>query len=330
MKRVNMSIAAVITALLTGCATNMVVPLQEHSAALGDSALAKQTLATSASCCAAFKNMSYAPLVEGETLLAIDGKQPTFQFDEGMSYFAAYRLPAHTGNLAINLASQVSKTVMVPKVILLDAAFNVTRVLGDAEFSYQPAHMLDNDRIEGRIVIDRTMANNPASETYMIIYAPADKFAGSTTILHPSKAFARAHGTVEPDIKDPVIPHSPWGLVQLKVNDMAKESSLVAVFKPEYADKVAMSQPATQQAIPVVTPTAVTARALAPAPTLTPTPTPMPTMLTETEAYYHSQIKKAVKAGDIAKGMALVNEAERAGSSTAKTVFIEAVKRSQK
>ncbi|MGL5596831.1 MAG: MalM family protein, partial [Aeromonas sp.] len=37
-----------------------------------------------------------------------------------------------------------------------------------------------------------------------------------------------------------------------------------------------------------------------------------------------------VKAGDIAKGMALVNEAERAGSSTAKTVFIEAVKRSQK
>ena len=81
MKRVKMSIAAVITALLTGCAGNMVVPLQEHGSILSDADQAKQALAKASSCCVAFKDFSYAPLPEGETLLAIDGKQPTFQFD---------------------------------------------------------------------------------------------------------------------------------------------------------------------------------------------------------------------------------------------------------
>ncbi|MEH8139321.1 MalM family protein [Aeromonas veronii] len=323
MKRVKMSIAAVITALLTGCAGNMVVPLQEHGSILSDADQAKQALAKASSCCVAFKDFSYAPLPEGETLLAIDGKQPTFQFDEGMSYFAAYRLPTNTGNLAISLASQVSKTVMVPKVIMLDAEFKVTRVLGESVFSYQPAHLLDNDRIEGRVFVDRSMPGNPASETYMIVYAPTDKLSGSTTILHPSKAFARANGTVEPDIKDPVIPHSPWGLVQIKVKDMARGSGLEAVFKPEYADKVAMSQ--GQQVAAIATTAAVTTTATAAV-----AAKPAPAMLSETETFYQSQIEKAVKAGDIDKAMKLVNEAERAGSTKAKSVFIDAVKRSQK
>lgn len=319
MKRVKMSIAAVITALLTGCAGNMVVPLQEHGSILSDADQAKQALAKASSCCVAFKDFSYTPLPEGETLLAIDGKQPAFQFDEGMSYFAAYRLPANTGNLAIKVASQVSKTVLVPKVIMLDSQFKVTRVLGESVFSYQPAHLLDNDRIEGKVFVDRSMPGNPAAETYMIIYAPASQLAGSTTILHPAKAFARANQTVEPAMPDPVIPHSPWGLVQIEVVDMAKGQGLEAVFKPEYADKVAMSQaaPATAVAVTTTATAAVVAK-------------PVPAMLSETEAFYQSQIEKAVKAGDIDKAMKLVNEAERAGSTKAKTVFVDAVKRSQK
>ncbi len=260
---------------------------------------------------------------EGDTLLTIDGKQPTFQFDEGMSYFAAYRLPANTGNLAINIASQVGKTVLIPQVIMLDAQFKVTRVLGDSVFTYQPAHLLDNDRVEGKLFVDRSMPGNPAAETYMIIYAPASKLADSTTILHPSKAFARANGSVEPDIKDPLIPHSPWGLLQIKVVDMAKGQGLEAVFKPEYADKVAMGKGAPAVTSAVAGGSVTAAVVAAPA-------KPAPAMLSETEAFYQSQIEKAVKAGDIDKAMQLVNEAERAGSTKAKQVFVDAVKRSQK
>ncbi|MNP34929.1 maltose regulon periplasmic protein [compost metagenome] len=138
--------------------------------------------------------------------------------------------------------------------------------------------------------------------------------------MHPAKAFARANGTVEPDIKDPVIPHSPWGLVQIEVVDTAKGQGLEAVFKPEYSDKVAMSQ-----AQPAIAATAATTAVVAPTPSK-----PAPAMLTETETFYNSQIEKAVKAGDIDKAMQLVSEAERAGSTKAKSVFIDAVKRSQK
>ncbi|MGY6038113.1 MalM family protein [Aeromonas sp. AE23HZ002T15] len=324
MKLVKMSIAAVVTALLAGCSGSMVVPVQEHASILSNADEAKQVLAQATNCCKGFNEFNYVALPEGDTLLAIDGKQPSYQFDEGMSYFAAYRLPTNTGNLAITLASQVSKTVLVPKVIMLDSQFKVTRVLGESVFTYQPAHLLDNDRIEGKVFIDRSMPGNPAAETYMVVYAPADELAGSTTILHPAKAFARANHTVEPDIADPVIPHSPWGLVQIKTVDMAKGQGIEAVFKPEYSDKVAMSQakPATT-AVAATAATATTAAVVAPS-------KPAPAMLSETEAFYNSQIEKAVKAGDIDKAMQLVSEAERAGSTKAKSVFIDAVKRSQK
>ncbi|MCY9820605.1 MalM family protein [Aeromonas media] len=323
MKLVKMSIAAMVTALLAGCSGSMVVPVQEHASILSNADQAKQALSQATSCCAGFNEFNYVSLPEGETLLTIDGKQPSYQFDEGMSYLAAYRLPVNTGNLAITLASQVSKTVLVPKVVMLDAQFKVTRVLGESVFTYQPAHLLDNDRIEGKVFVDRSMPGNPATETYMVVYAPADELSGSTTILHPAKAFARANGTVEPDIKDPVIPHSPWGLLQIKVVDMAKGQGLEAVFKPEYSDKVAMSQ--AKPATTAVAATAATTAAVAATPS-----TPAPAMLSETETFYSSQIEKAVKAGDIDKAMQLVNEAERAGSTKAKSVFIDAIKRSQK
>ncbi|MGY3857065.1 MalM family protein [Aeromonas intestinalis] len=325
MKLVKMSIAAVVTALLAGCSGSMVVPVQEHASILSNADEAKQVLAQATSCCKGFNEFNYVALPEGDTLLAIDGKQPSYQFDEGMSYFAAYRLPINTGNLAITLASQVSKTVLIPKVIMLDSQFKVTRVLGESVFSYQPAHLLDNDRIEGRVFVDRSMPGNPASEAYMVVYAPATELAGSTTILHPAKAFARANHTVEPDIADPVIPHSPWGLVQIKTVDMAKSQGLEAVFKPEYADKVEMSKAKPATTAVVATAATATTAAVVAAPSK-----PAPAMLSETETFYNNQIEKAVKVGDIDKAMQLVSEAERAGSTKAKSVFIDAVKRSQK
>ncbi|MCS3455139.1 MalM family protein [Aeromonas rivuli] len=324
MTLVKMSIAAAVTVWLTGCAGNMGVPLQEHAAVLDNADQAKQALSQASNCCAGFNEFQYANLPEGETLLSLDGKQPSYRFDEGMSYFAAYRLPKDTGNLYIRLASQVGKTVLQPKVVMLDANFKVTRVLGESVFSYQPAHLMDADRIEGKVFVDRSMPGNPASETYMVVYAPADQLSGSTTILHPAKAFARANNTVEPDIKDPVIPHSPWGLVQIVVTDMAKAQGIEAVFTPEYADKVAMSQ--AKPATTAVVATGATATAVA----ATAPSKPAPAMLSETEAFYQSQIEKAVKAGDIDKAMQLVSEAERGGSSRAKSVFVDAVKKSQK
>ena len=102
----------------------------------------------------------------------------------------------------------------------------------------------------------------------------------------------------------------------------ASKSGIISI-KPVY-------QEATDANAPIVDPTpnklvvpAATATTLTAAKTA-------PAMLSETESFYNAQIEKAVKAGDIDKAMQLVNEAERAGSTKAKSVFIDAVKRSQK
>ena len=109
MKLVKMSIAAVVTALLAGCSGSMLVPVQDHASILSNADQAKQALSQATSCCAAFSDFNYVALPEGDTLLALDSKQPSFQFDEGMSYFAAYRLPANTGNLAISIRLSLSE-----------------------------------------------------------------------------------------------------------------------------------------------------------------------------------------------------------------------------
>lgn len=314
MKRMKLSLAA-LAVVLSGC-SSVTMP-QSGSVVPGQVNEAKQALASAQSCCASLSSLRYQPLPEGDSVLTIDGHSQAFRFEEGMSYLGAYALPDNTGDLVIKVAAQIGKSAFVPQVLMLDSHFQVTRVLGKSLFSYQPAHMLDDDRIEGTVYVSRT-ALKP--EAYMVIYTPAAELTGSTTVLHPAKAFARAHSTQEPDIKDPVIPHSPWGLIQIQVEDRAKMQGLDNTFKAEYADKVALSQ-GVQPTAAVATGAAVAVAAK---------PKPAPAMLSETEAFYRSQIGNAVKAGDIEKAMKLVDEAERAGSTSARQAFVDAVKQSQK
>jgi maltose operon protein len=49
-------------------------------------------------------------------------------------------------------------------------------------------------------------------------------------------------------------------------------------------------------------------------------------MLKDTDEYFNSGIRAAVKAGDIDKALKLMNEAEQLGSTTARETFIRSVK----
>lgn len=109
-------------------------------------------------------------------------------------------------------------------------------------------------------------------------------------------------------------------MVSLSVEDLSGVKTESNYYKPVYQDVIDANTPVVNTApnklvVPLATAGAVKSSA---------------PMLSETEAFYQSQIEKAVKAGDIDKAMQLVSEAERAGSTKAKSVFIDAVKRSQK
>lgn len=327
MKYKKVMLSLLLAGVMTGCASleATVAPTKSYKGVLDSRDSALTALNAASSCCTSLHTLSYAPLpADQATVVGIDGSSQVFTFPEGKSYLAAFKLPSNTGDLKITVSGLIDKTLFNPTVLLLDSQFRETRKIGADIIRYQPAYMLDGDRVEGVFTLDRSQVGNPNNETYLIVYTTEQTLQQSTQIMSASKLMAKSHAVQDYGAKDPLIPHSPWGVVKLDVEDMSATKSGDNFYKPAYQDTLDANKPVVDPTpnklvVPVVavaTDTAISAKPLA--------------MLTETEAFYNSQIEKAVKAGDIDKAMQLVNEAERAGSTKAKSVFIDAVKRSQK
>lgn len=342
----------VAAAMTSACSSveNLVAPTSQYKHVLDARDNAMNQLGQASSCCKDMSAFSYTQIPGNfDQYVVIDGSFPAFNFQEGKSYFAAFQLPQNSGDLRITVASQIDKTLFWPKVIMLDSQFRVTRVIDANIFKYEPARMLSGDRIEGVFTIDRAFIGNPNNETYMIIYTPENRLAESTTIDSPDKQMAKSLSVVPSGAKDPVIPHSPWGMIKLTVEDLSNTSGMTNVFKPVYQDTVLANQTSKQKddSNPnklVIRPAAVPAAqqaaqtnaqlAVAPAANTVAAPALAPasagSMLPETEQMYNQLILKAISGGDIEKAMALATEAERAGSATAKPTLIQAIKKSQK
>ncbi|HHQ4923286.1 TPA: MalM family protein [Aeromonas veronii] len=332
MKYSKVALTILCSTLMTACASleATVAPTQEYKSILDSRASALQQLGSATVCCTSINELQYQPLAaEQKRVIAIDGSSPAFNFPEGKSYYAAFKLPTNSGDLKITVAGLIDKTLFNPTVLLLDSQFKPTRTIGADIITYKPARMLDGDRVEGVFTIDRSYVGNPNNETYMVIYTTQATLSQTTQAMSPSKMMAKSLSVQDYGAKDPLIPHSAWGVVKIDVEDMSASALGDNFYKPVYQEAIDANTPivdATPNKLVVPVATAATATAVAGATAAK----PAPTMLSETEAFYQSQIEKAVKAGDIDKAMKLVNEAERAGSTKAKSVFIDAVKRSQK
>ncbi|RUR57880.1 transcriptional regulator [Aeromonas veronii] len=333
MKYSKVALTILCSTLMTACASleATVAPTQEYKGILDSRASALQQLGTATVCCSSINELQYQPLAaEQKRVVAIDGSSPAFKFPEGKSYYAAFKLPSNSGDLKITVAGLIDKTLFNPTVLLLDSQFKPTRTIGANIITYKPARMLDGDRVEGVFTIDRSYVGNPNNETYMVIYTTQATLSQTTQAMSPSKMMAKSMSVQDYGAKDPLIPHSAWGVVTLDVEDLSASALGDNFYKPVYQEAIDANTPivdTTPNKLVVPVATAATAATSVAGATVA---KPAPAMLSETEAFYQSQIEKAVKAGDIDKAMKLVNEAERAGSTKAKSVFIDAVKRSQK
>ena len=346
MKVTRVTFALCVALSMAACSTmeGLVAPSSEHKAALNGRDAAIDSLSRASSCCRDYSTLPYATANAGDDKwLPIDENSPVFNFSEGKSYFAAFKLPQNSGDLRITIAAEIGKTLFFPSVVLMDSQFKVTRVIDSKVFSYKEAQLLAGNRIEGVFTVDRTYIGNPNNETYMVIYTPENKLSETTTILSEAKLMARATAVVDPGLKDPVIPHSPWGLLKLQIEDLSGDSGKDNMYKPAYQDAVDANTPKVDPTpnklsiAPAAATAAVAAGAAtsavsqtAVAPATTATPVASGSMLAETEQLYNQLIQKAVKDGDIEKAMAFAGEAERAGSRTAKPTLIDAIKHSQK
>ena len=106
-------------------------------------------------------------------------------------------------------------------------------------FVYQPARMLEGDRVEGKFSFVPTYGTK---EVNVLVYTDSDDLQTTTELLHPAKAYARARSTVEPDIPNPHAQHSPFGSFSMRVSSPQIDNASVAFTQPRVDQAPAMEE----------------------------------------------------------------------------------------
>lgn len=293
-------------------------------------------------CCATYADMPFMPLPnsEFEYKFELNDRSPVFAFADGRSYFQTFQLPAQGRNFKFRVSSTFGKAVLIPVVQLLDRDLKVVREIKGTDFTVDYGNLGRKVYLTTTFDVDN---GNATPISFLVVKADSSAIGGETQIMSAARKWAKETGLAQPVESDPVIPHSLTGELELQMevsgfrNEMGKASTVgeatlgsatavagtvavgtsVAVTKP-IAESKQPTIAASQQGVAASAPVASTAS------------TPATAMLAETEAFYNQQITKAIRSGDIEKAMALTNEAERAGSSTAKKTFVDLIKSSQR
>ncbi|SUX87882.1 maltose regulon periplasmic protein [Citrobacter koseri] len=153
---------------------------------------------------------------------------------------------------------------------------------------------------------------------YVLVFTTNNDLQQTTTLLDPAKAYAKGVGNAVPDIPDPIARHTTDGLLKLKVKTNSSSSVLVG---PLFGSSGPGPVTVGNTAAPATAYTAPAVAAPAPAPAKKSEP-----MLNDTESYFNNAIKDAVAKGDVDKALKLLDEAERLGSTSARSTFISSVK----
>ncbi|MFA9596958.1 maltose operon protein MalM [Citrobacter telavivensis] len=231
---------------------------------------------------------------------------------------AAYSVPANIGELNITLSSEVNKqtSVFAPNVLILDQNMTPSAFFPSSYFTYQEPGVMSADRLEGVMRLTPALGQQ---KLYVLVFTTEKDLQQTTKLLDPAKAYAKGVGNSVPDIPDPIARHTTDGLLKLKVKTNSSSSVLVGpLFGSSGPGPVTVGNtaaPAPTYAAPVAAP------AVAPAPAKKSEP-----MLNDTESYFNKAIKDAVAKGDVDKALKLLDEAERLGSTSARSTFISSVK----
>ncbi len=241
---------------------------------------------------------------------------------------AAYSVPANIGELNITLTSEVNKDARVyaPNVLILDQNMTPSAYFPSSYFAYQEPGVMSANRLEGVMRLTPALGQQ---KIYVLVFTTPQDLQQTTQMVDPAKAYAKGNGNAVPDIPDPIARHVTDGTLKLKVKTNSSSSILVGpLFGSSGPAPVAVGNTAAPvytapAAAPAATATVATAGAVAAAPAPAAKSEPV---LNDTESYFNNAIKQAVKEGNIDKALKLLNEAERLGSTSARSTFIGSVK----
>ena len=326
---------------IAGCAgsggSTWVAPLESDSpmyTAVSPSAAASLDILRAAPiCCDSLSGLHYQPLNLRETeFYKVDASSQAFQFTTGKSLLRAFVIPDDLERATLIIDAIAGATVFVPTVLILDREFRVSRAVDAGAFKYTPAGFMEPQRLRGKVNLDRRQGGELAAEKYIVIFTTDKDLKGSTRMMSEAKLYARAHGLVNPGLPDPVAGHAATGVFRLGVTDLETTVASGTQYVREQRGAGRYVSAGAAPAVPTAAPTAVPTTRAQPAaprsPAARPVPRPAttpPPMLRETQAMYDRMIEESVSLGDMDRAWRLVQEAERAGSRTARATFVKAV-----
>ncbi|PHM35575.1 maltose operon protein MalM [Xenorhabdus innexi] len=203
---------------------------------------------------------------------------------------SALTLPVDQGTLEITLSSLIkNRQVYSPNVLVFDEKFHPIAFYSSHYFAYQQAGIISEERLEGTLKLEPALGQQ---KIYLLIYTTHTDLQTSTTMVDPAKAYAQGVGNAVPDIPDPTASHTDTGTLTLRVTSeqpsgSTSDNRILTAPKPKIVAKPISG---------------------------------------ETEQYFNDAIRKAIKKGDIHKALALLDEAERLGSPSARETFIKMIK----
>lgn len=320
---------------VAGCAStgknSWLAPMESGSpmyTAVSPSASASlATLNAARVCCDALSGLRFQPLdTKASQFYVLDSNSQAFAFSTGKSLLQAFVIPDELERATVSIDAIAGATVFVPTVLILDRNFRVSRAIDSSSFTYAPAGFMDPQRLTGKVYLDRRQGGELAAEKYLVIFTTDKDLRGSTQMVSEAKLYARAHGLADPGLPDPVAQHAATGVFKMSVGDL--ETSVAST-----TQYVAQQQGASRYVAPTSGATSAPRPVVAPH-TAPPAPKPVPRaghpvagqpMLGDTQAIYDRMIQDSVAKGDMDRAWRLVQEAERAGSTTARQTFLNAV-----
>jgi hypothetical protein len=131
------------------------------------------SLAESRSCCVGFSEFPLVDLIDRRPRhMRLDGRSPAFDFREGKSFFAAFRIDPGGPGARVTIEARVEgaarsaqPTLFAPRVLLLDERFAPSRVVGEDR-----AIARQSSSGEPFWELDLRLARN---ERYVVVYTDA-------------------------------------------------------------------------------------------------------------------------------------------------------------
>ncbi|MFT6927674.1 MAG: maltose operon protein [Psychromonas sp.] len=233
--------------------------------------------------------------LDSNNRIDITDSSPVVNFPQGKSFVAALLLPEQISRFTFSLESITGRTVFVPSVVFLNENLQEVSHSADAQFTDEGVYSIEN-----AFTAEMTQAIR-----YVLVYSKDSVLDGKTELVDPIREYEKNKGN---DLSESSYPkvyakHSPIGHLNIRLKDVFFSAPL-----PMIGENTTKNE-ANQMTIKTID--------------------AAPTILSDTEEFYLQQISKALKEDNLSRAKSLVKEAERAGSTKAKSHYLKELGKQQ-